>query len=415
MNKELIGKYGRAKIFASILDSTTEEQINNLINSPVTKNRYVAVMPDCHAGKGCTIGTTMRINNKINPSLVGVDIGCGVMAIPLGKIELDMEKVDNFFHNYMPSGREVNEEVIEDFDLESLYCFDMLTDVNRLRKSLMSLGGGNHFCEIDKDDEDNKYLVIHTGSRNLGLQVANIYSEIAYNQTNVDTIVTKEDIKEIVEKYKAEGRPFEINMAIESFKRKKNSLAVVSKEESWLVKEEKDKYLHDMKICQEFAYRNRYLIASNFLYKILNYSKEQVDEVMNNRIETTHNYIDFTVAGDPILRKGAVSAQKDEILLIPMNMKEGTLICRGKGNPDWNYSAPHGAGRLYSRASARSSFTIEEFKESMKDIYTTCVTENTLDESPMAYKPYEIIMKDIEDTVEIINIIKPIYNFKAEG
>lgn len=405
---EIKGKYGTAKIYASILEDEALAQINDLINSPISKNRgkNVAVMPDCHAGKGCTIGTTMYINDKVNPNLVGVDIGCGVMMISLGNIDLDMKKVDYFFHNKMPSGLAVNSKVIEEFNLKELYCYDKLVNVDRLAKSLMSLGGGNHFCELDVDMEGNKYLVIHTGSRNLGKQVAEIYSS---KIADVNNKVTKEEIKAIVEDYKKMGREFEIEYAINEYKRKK-----VKEERNWLEGEEKDNYLHDMKICQEFAHRNRYLIASHFLAEVLGYEDWEVKEVMNNRIETIHNYIDFDAETDaPILRKGAVSAAKGEILVIPMNMKDGTLICVGKGNPEWNYSAPHGAGRLLSRASARKSLSIDDFKNDMNGIYTTCVNDTTIDESPRAYKPFETIMKDIKNTVDIISIVKPIYNFKA--
>lgn len=405
------GKYGIAKIYASILEDEALAQINDLINSPVAKNKgkSVAVMPDCHAGKGCTIGTTMYINDKVNPNLVGVDIGCGVMMIPLGNVDLDMEKVDYFFHNKMPSGLAVNSKVIEEFDLKRLYCYDKLVNVDRLAKSLMSLGGGNHFCELDIDMEGNKYLVIHTGSRNLGKQVADIYSEIA-NEKNK---VSKEEIKAIVEDYKKAGREFEIEYAISEYKRKKEK-EKIEKDKCWLEGKEKENYLHDMKICQEFAHRNRYLIASHFLAEVLGYDAEKINELMSYGIETIHNYIDFDAGTDaPILRKGAVSAYHGEVLVIPMNMKDGTLICVGKGNPEWNYSAPHGAGRLLSRVSARTSLSIDDFKNDMNGIYTTCVNDATIDESPRAYKPFETIMKDIKDTVDIISIVKPIYNFKA--
>lgn len=406
---EIKGKYGTAKIYASILEDEALAQINDLINSPVAKNKgkSVAVMPDCHAGKGCTIGTAMYINDKVNPNLVGVDIGCGVMMIPLGNIDLDMEKVDYFFHNKMPSGLAVNSKVIEEFDLKELYCYDKLVNVDRLAKSLMSLGGGNHFCELDIDMEGNKYLVIHTGSRNLGKQVADIYSEIA-NEKNK---VSKEEIKAIVEDYKKAGREFEIEYAISEYKRKKEK-----EKTEWLEGKEKENYLHDIKICQEFAHRNRYLIASHFLAEVLGYDVEKINELISYGIETIHNYIDFDAGTDaPILRKGAVSAYYGEVLVIPMNMKDGTLICFGKGNPDWNYSAPHGAGRLLSRASARTSLSIDDFKNDMNGIYTTCVNDATIDESPRAYKPFETIMKDIKDTVDIILIVKPIYNFKASN
>lgn len=406
---EIKGKYGIAKIYASILEDEALAQINDLINSPVAKNKgkSIAVMPDCHAGKGCTIGTTMYINDKVNPNLVGVDIGCGVMLIPLGNVDLDMEKVDYFFHNKMPSGLAVNSKVIEEFDLKELYCYDKLVNVDRLAKSLMSLGGGNHFCELDIDMEGNKYLVIHTGSRNLGKQVADIYSEIA-NEKNK---VSKEEIKAIVEDYKKAGREFEIEYAISEYKRKKEKEKI-----EWLEGKEKENCLHDMKICQEFAHRNRYLIASHFLTEVLCYDAEKINELMSYGIETIHNYIDFDAGTDaPILRKGAVSAYHGEVLVIPMNMKDGTLICFGKGNPDWNYSAPHGAGRLLSRASARTSLSIDDFKNDMNGIYTTCVNDATIDESPRAYKPFETIIKDIKDTVDIILIVKPIYNFKVSN
>lgn len=410
---EINGKYGTAKIYASILEDEALAQINDLTNSPIAENenKNIAIMPDCHAGKGCTIGTTMYINDKVNPNLVGVDIGCGVMMIPLGNIDLDMEKVDYFFHNKMPSGLAVNSKVIENFDLKRLYCYDKLINIDRLAKSLMSLGGGNHFCELDVDAKNNKFLVIHTGSRNLGKQVADIYSAIA-NEKNK---TSKEEIKKIVEDYKKIGRETEIEFVINEYKRKKGK-EKVEKDKCWLEGEDKENYLHDMKICQEFAHRNRYLIASHFLAEVLGYDVEKIGVVMNYRIETIHNYIDFNAGTDaPILRKGAVSAAKGEILVIPMNMKDGTLICMGKGNPEWNYSAPHGAGRLLSRASARKSLSITDFENDMNGIYTTCINDTTIDESPRAYKPYGTIMNDIKDTVDIMSIVKPIYNFKANN
>lgn len=404
--KQIIGKYGMAKIFTDVIEDSAIEQIEVLCNQPFVKNSKIRIMPDVHTGASCVIGFTADLGEMVIPNIVGVDIGCGMLTVELGKIDIDFENLDDVIRKYVPYGKDVHEGRIVKFPkLQEMHCYRSLRDTKRVERSIGSLGGGNHFIEVDIDDENNKYLVIHSGSRNLGKQVAEIYQVMAYDILRGKDKIFEEQ-KRIIAEYKAAGRKQEIQSAIKALKNSFEAQEIsVPKELSYLTGEYRQMYLDDMKICQEYAILNRYTMAKIIIEKIFNKDAAEFD-----MFETIHNYIDHE---SNIVRKGAVSAQKGEKLLIPINMRDGSLICIGKGNEDWNCSAPHGAGRLYSRTKAKEAFTLEQFAEEMKGIYTTSVNEFTLDESPMAYKSINDIIDNIEPTAEIIKTIKPLYNFKA--
>ena len=396
------------KIFTKNIDEEALKQINELLDQDAFKDSKVRIMPDVHAGKGCVIGFTGNLGNKVIPNIVGVDIGCGMLCIELGNVELDLEKIDNIIRKYVPSGRNVHEKTQSKFvDLEKLYCLKELKNNNDfLERSLGTLGSGNHFIEIDKDEDNNKYLVIHTGSRNLGKQVASIYQEKAIKYCSYKKEMQEEKEKIKLE-YKKQGRKSEITAALIDVEKKYEGKTKLPIDLCYLEGENREKYLHDMKICQEFARNNRLCIAKQILFNYFN-----IDNLDNNfkYFETIHNYISFE---DNIIRKGAIAARSNERVLIPMNMRDGCIIGIGKGNDDWNKSAPHGAGRIMSRNKAKETVRIDEYKNSMSGIYTTSVNEDTIDEAPMVYKPMQEIVECIKDTVKIEKIIKPIYNFKA--
>lgn len=404
------------KIFTTNVEQQAIEQIDLLLSQDAFKDCKIRIMPDVHAGAGCVIGFTGNLGDKVIPNIVGVDIGCGMLTINLGNVEIDLSELDNYIKENIPSGRNIySDENIDEYDkdtaeyiIDQLYCKNELRNVDWLKNSLGTLGGGNHFIEIDIDEENNKYLVIHTGSRNLGKQVAEIYQDLAIKNCSFENEIEKES-KKLIEEYKATGRQKEIQQGLLDIKNKYLGLTKLPKDLCYLEGEEREKYLHDMKLCQEFAWYNRHSIGGNIIAHLVKTQKYKLKE-FSDYFDTIHNYISFE---DNIVRKGAISARKDEIVLIPMNMRDGCIIGKGKGNEDWNYSAPHGAGRIMSRASARNNLNLEEFKETMKDIYTSTVSESTIDEAPMAYKPAQEIIDNIGDTVEIIKIIKPIYNFKA--
>lgn len=398
---EIKGGFNTAVCYTDNIEESAREQIEAVCNEEAFRDSKIRIMPDVHAGVGCTIGTTMTVKDKVVPNMVGVDIGCGMYTVALGKIEIDFEKFDETVH-FIPCGRNVWEGRSERFDLAELRCYRNLKDTKRLERSLGTLGGGNHFIEIDADEQGNKYIVIHSGSRNLGTQVAGIYQEIA-----VDLNIGKEEYykqrEEIIRTYKEQGRRGEIQATLKaldkSFKAKEPTMP---RELCYLYGTFMEDYLHDLNICQRFAKRNREKIAEILLEKNGLYGTEA--------FHTIHNYIDVD---EMILRKGAVSAKQGEKLLIPVNMRDGSLICIGKGNPEWNFSAPHGAGRLMSRSTAFEKLTMEEYEKEMAGIYTTCVNASTLDESPMAYKNMDEIIANIGPAAEIIAHIKPVYNFKA--
>ena len=401
--KIIKGEYGEAKIFASIIDDVTIRQVTDLMNEEFIKDSKVRIMPDCHAGIGCVIGTTMTITDKIVPNLVGVDIGCGVLTINLGKKVVNLPKLDQFIHRNIPHGFNVGDHIHPEGEkiVQSLRCLPYLTDVNRLSRAIGSLGGGNHFIEIAKDSNHNNYLVIHSGSRNLGHQVATYYQKVAEKRmAGLGNL--EQEIKEEIQKLKEEGRSREIDRRIKEIKLNHNHFK--RNDFAYLTGQDFKDYLHDMDLCQKYATLNRMEIAK----MILDHLNMKLKDL--SFFETVHNYINMD---DMILRKGAISARKDEIVIIPINMKDGSIIARGKGNPDYNYSAPHGAGRILSRNEAQRTFNLDEFQDSMDGIYTTTAVRKTLDEAPNAYKPIEDIIKHIKDTVEIIDIIRPIYNFKS--
>ena len=364
-----------------------------------TEGSTIRIMPDVHAGKGCTIGTTMTIRDKAVPNVVGVDIGCGMYTVKLNEREVDFARFDEAAH-YVPSGMNVWEGRKEHFDLEALRCFRALKDTRRLQRSLGTLGGGNHFIEIDRAADGALYLVIHTGSRNLGKQVAEYYQHLAVelNQGREEYFKKRDAL---IAEYKAAGRRKEIQAALKEL-HWANKPLTVPEDLCYVYGEYLDDYLHDVEICQQFARRNRELIAEVLL--------SRSGLTGGEAFHTIHNYIDTR---EMILRKGAIAAHKDEKVLIPINMRDGSVLAIGRGNPDWNYSAPHGAGRLMSRTAARQSLDMDAYTEAMKGIYTTSVNASTIDEAPMAYKSIDDIIGVIRDSVDVIDIMKPIYNFKA--
>ncbi len=398
---EIIGRFNTAKCFTSTIEDVAREQILTVCDTEAFSASKIRIMPDVHAGKGCTIGTTMTVTDKIVPSMVGVDIGCGMYTVYLGRINVDFEKLDEAAH-FIPCGKKTWEGRQERFDLMALRCYRELRDSRRLERSIGTLGGGNHFIEMDEDEEGGKYLVIHSGSRNLGTQVANHYQQLAVDlNVGKETFFAQRD--EIIRTYKEQGRKGEIQAALKAlgkaFAAKEPTL---SRDLCFLYGGYMEDYLHDVDICQKFAERNRAKMAEIIL--------ERCGWTALETFQTIHNYIDVN---EMILRKGAVSAKAGEKLLIPINMRDGSLICRGKGNEDWNYSAPHGAGRLMSRTAAFERLTMAEYEKEMAGIYSTCVLPDTLDESPMAYKSIDEILSHIGPTADVLARIKPIYNFKA--
>ena len=391
---ELKGKYNTAKVYTDNVDNETISQVIELLNQEYIANSNIRIMPDCHAGAGCVIGTTMTIKDKVCPNLVGVDIGCSVSAFRIIEKDVDLEKLDKVINAYIPAGFNVHENPIAKSDADKILA---PVNVELAMRSLGTLGGGNHFLELSKDDVGNYWLIVHTGSRHLGLEVAKYYQERAQKKLNKED--TKEEIEKIVAELKTQGRHREIDDVVKEIRKKASK---IPKDLCYVSGEDFDNYIHDMRLTQQHAQVNHKTIAAIIVDKMGWHIEETV--------VTMHNYIDTE---NNILRKGSVSAQNGEKLVIPMNMRDGTLLCVGKGNPDWNYSAPHGAGRILSRSKAKEVVGMEEFKESMEGIYSTSVVESTIDEAPMVYKPIEEIMENIKDTVDVIAILKPVYNFKA--
>lgn len=398
---EIKGKVNTALCYAKVVEEEAIEQIRRMCDYAIAEDSKIRIMPDVHAGKGCTIGTTMTITDKVVPNVVGVDIGCGMYTVNLGKDDVDFEKLDEAAH-FIPSGREVWEGRQERFDLTDLHCYRELKDAKRLARSLGTLGGGNHFIEIDEATDGTKYLIIHSGSRNLGKQVAELYQKLAINlNRGYGEYLKKMD--EIISSYKEQGRRSEIQSALKQLQwQVYESPVSIPEDLCYLEGKYLEDYLHDVDICQVFARRSREKMAEIILERIR----------MNgcDAFHTIHNYID---TDEMILRKGAIAAHKGKRVLIPINMKDGGILAIGKGNPEWNYSAPHGAGRIMSRTKAKNELNLDEYKQAMKGIYTTSANENTLDEAPMAYKSQESIIDVIRESVDIIDVMKPIYNFKA--
>lgn len=400
---EIKGKYNTAKVYTDIIEETAVSQIIELCNQEFVSGSKIRIMPDVHAGAGCTIGTTMTIGDKIVPNLVGVDIGCGMHVVELGNVKIDYDVLDRTIRECVPLGFNVHEERKTKFeDIQYLECFRELKDTKKMERAIGTLGGGNHFIEIDADAEGNKYLVIHSGSRNLGKQVADYYQGIAYELLQgKDQLLVEQ--AHIIEQYKREGRKQEIAKAIKDLYASWEKKGVnIPKDLCYLSGKSKDEYLNDMGICQKYADLNRKTIG----WKICLHMGWHI----NTSWSCVHNYIDM---GKNILRKGAVSAQSGEQILIPLNMRDGSIIAIGKGNEDWNCSAPHGAGRTMSRSVAKESITLEDFQESMEGIYSTSINMATLDESPFAYKNQDDIISNLTETASIVKIIKPLYNIKA--
>ena len=398
---EIKGKTSTAICYASIIEPKAIDQIRRMCDYEFTRGSKIRIMPDVHAGKGCTIGTTMTVVDKAVPNIVGVDIGCGMYTVELGKEDIDLKKLDEAAH-FIPSGMNVWNDIQENFNIEELKCYDQLINIDWLKCSLGSLGGGNHFIEVDVSEDGTKYLIIHSGSRNLGKQVAQIYQEKAIDQCKGISVYKKEK-NNIVENLKAEGRFQEIETALKIFEKKKLEQAVDIPDDLCYVSGKLlEDYLYDVEICQRFAKRNRELMAEIIL--------KQTGIISYSSFHTIHNYIDMQ---EMILRKGSIAAHDGEKVLIPINMRDGSVLAIGKGNSEWNYSAPHGAGRLMSRMQAKENISLEDYKKSMEGVYTTSVNLETLDEAPMAYKSLNDIIDVIKETVDIIEVMKPIYNFKA--
>ena len=396
---EIKGKMNTAVCYAKVVEEEAIEQIRRMCDYEFTEGSQIRIMPDVHAGKGCTIGTTMTVKDKAVPNIVGVDIGCGMYTVNLGKGEIDFGRLGEVAH-YIPSGMMVWEGRQERFDLASLRCYRSLRDTKRLERSLGTLGGGNHFIEVDQAQDGTKYLVIHSGSRNLGKQVAELYQQLAVDlNKGKETYFIERDA--IIKEYKAAGRKKEIQAALEKITWLKRE-TTIPEDLCYLYGSYLEDYLFDVEICQSFARRNREKMAEIIL--------EKTGMTGSNAFHTIHNYIDTK---EMILRKGAIAAHKGEKVLIPINMRDGSVLAVGKGNPEWNYSAPHGAGRIMSRKKAKEELNLEEYRKTMAGIYTTSVKEETLDEAPMAYKALADIIDVIEDAVTILDVMKPIYNFKA--
>ena len=400
---KLEGKYNSCKIFTDNVDNATIGQLIALLNQESIKGSSIRIMSDAHAGKGCVIGTTMTIKDTIIPNLVGVDIGCGMLCAKLAE-KVDLQKLDSVIYDKIPNGFNIFSEPI-DVNAD-LYDTVADIDIDKSNKSLGTLGGGNHFIEVDEDSEGNQYLIIHTGSRHLGIEICEYWQNKAYEALKLKESGDKtlrELNKELIEKYTAEGHKKEISKALKKLREDyKNTKVSIPFDLAYLEGENLQGYLHDMRIAQNHAYLNRETILNSIV-------KAMKLKVVD-KFQTIHNYIDLD---NMILRKGSISAQEGEKVIIPMNMRDGSLICIGKGNPDWNYSAPHGAGRLMSRNEAKNSISMNDFKKSMSGIYSTSVCSSTVDEAPQAYKSMNEILENIKDTVEVINIIKPVYNFKA--
>lgn len=396
------------KIFTENIEHEALNQIYTLVKQPAFSDCKIRIMPDVHAGAGCVIGFTADLGEKVIPNIVGVDIGCGMLTTNLGNIDIDFEKLDKIIREYVPSGRKVHEEenpsVASDI-IEKLHCKEQLKNIDWLKRSCGTLGGGNHFIEVDNDRNNNKYLVIHSGSRNIGKQVAEIYQQMAIDDISGKSNF-KQDSEKLIAEYKKCKREIEISNAIKELKQSyKTNTTKIPRELSYLVGKHREMYLHDMKLCQEFAEINRRTIQRIICYRMdWKVTKE------TEQFQTIHNYIEHDTN---IVRKGAISAKMGEKVLIPINMRDGCILGIGKGNEDWNYSAPHGAGRTMSRSKAKESILLEEYQKAMDGIFTTSVNTSTIDESPMAYKTMDEIIRNIKDTVEIVDIIKPIYNFKA--
>lgn len=403
--KIIAGKFNTAKVFTDNLEPSCEEQIRTMLDQPAFSGAQVRIMPDCHAGASCVIGFTANLGDKVIPNIVGVDIGCGMLTLELGKIDIDLPRFDAVVRERIPHGRDIHPGRKMKFEaLKDLTCRRELASAKYAERALGTLGGGNHFIEIDEDDEGSKYLVIHTGSRKLGKEVCQAHQDVAWHlQIGMEELWDAR--QKLIDEYKAAGRRSELQEAVKKLHRQfKTKSATVPRDLAFLHGTYTENYIHDMKICQNYADANRQLIAQLLCE---GYGLEPTGS-----FTTVHNYIDHETN---MIRKGAVSAREGERILIPINMRDGSLICVGKGNDDWNESAPHGAGRRFSRTEAARTFSLEEYQATMNDagVYSTCVNWKTIDESPMAYKDASEIVDNIDETAEIVKTIRPIYNFKS--
>lgn len=384
------------KIYAKTIEPEAVDQIYKMARSEAYDGCKIRIMPDCHAGKGCTVGTVIKIKDKVVPNTVGVDIGCGMLVCYLGKIHIDLERLDEVINEKVPYGFASHEIPVANFyDLTKLRCGCYIKSLDCAYRQIGTLGGGNHFIELNVDEDGCKYLVIHSGSRHLGVEVCKHYQEIAYDNLRYEVAGLK---RLLVNRLKAEGRAKDIESEWNKIPK-----PPCDKDLAYIDGENLEDYLHDMSIVQAYASFNRMQIARIIL--------DTMGIEVVSLFETIHNYVDVK---EGVVRKGAVRAKKGDVLVIPINMRDGSLICVGKGNDDWLCSAPHGAGRLLSRSKAKSTLSMDDFKESMKDVYSTSICESTIDEAPMAYKPMQEIIECIEPTVDVVKIIKPIYNFKAK-
>ncbi len=397
--EEIKGKVANAISYAKQIDEKAKAQIARMCAYDFTAGSKIRIMPDVHAGKGCTIGTTMTVTDKVVPNIVGVDIGCGMYTVRLETDNIDFERWDEAAH-FVPSGRNVWEKAQVAFDLQQIHCYSDLKNKKWIENSVGTLGGGNHFIEIDQAKDGTYYLVIHTGSRNLGKQVAELYQELAID-LNVGKASYLEQREKLIQQLKASGRQNEIQPALKKLADNRRNTSI-PEDLCYVYGEHMEKYLHDVELCQQFAKLNRETIARVLL--------ERTGVTGADGFHTIHNYIDTK---EMILRKGAIAAHKGEKVLIPINMRDGSVLAIGKGNPEWNFSAPHGAGRIMSRMQAKAQLSIDDYKKAMDGIYTTSISQDTLDEAPMAYKSLSDILDVIGDTVDIVDVMKPVYNFKA--
>ena len=396
---EIKGKVNTAICYAKVIEDEAIEQIRRMCDYSFTEGSRIRIMPDVHAGAGCTIGTTMTVRDKAVPNVVGVDIGCGMYTVRLAEREIDLEKLDEAAH-FIPSGMNVWEGRQERFDLMALRSYRVLKDTRRLERSLGTLGGGNHFIEVDAASDGTKYLIVHSGSRNLGKQVAEYYQRLAIDLSKgKEEYFAKRDA--LIAEYKAAGRKAEIQQALKELKWNSRE-SEIPEDLCFVYGQYLEDYLFDVEICQHFARRSRELMAEILL--------QRSGLTATDAFHTIHNYIDTK---EMILRKGAIAAHAGEKVLIPINMRDGSVLAIGKGNPEWNFSAPHGAGRIMSRTEAKATLDLEEYRREMAGVYTTSVNEATIDEAPMAYKSLEDIIGVISDSVDVIEVLKPIYNFKA--
>lgn len=397
----LEGRYNKAKVFTDTLEKETISQIIGLCNEEFAYGSKIRIMPDAHVGIGCVIGTTMTITDKIVPNLVGVDIGCGVLLQKIAEKDINLQLLDEAIYANVPSGQNVRTDVhelaitlnMEKFLLDNLRCKSHV-DMNRALLSIGTLGGGNHFIELNKDSQGNIYIVIHTGSRYLGKQVATYYQDLAFQRLSSNRAAVQQLINEL----KAAGREKDIQRELASIKPLK-----VSKDFAFLQGQDLEDYIHDVDVVQYYAHINRISILKSVMESVGLTSAYL-------RVESVHNYISTE---EMILRKGAIAAHGGQYVVVPINMRDGSIIGIGKGDVDWNSSAPHGAGRLMSRSAAKGTLSLEQYANEMQGIYSTSVNASTLDEAPMAYKPIKETLENIRGTVDIIEVIKPIYSFKS--